>query len=128
VCPTGGAGLGIPKAIPKENQLAAATFLKFLTSPENTVTFAGATGYMPIRKSADVSALVAKTPQSKVAIDQLTVTRTQDRARVFFPGADQEMAKSCANILTQQADVHSEMTALKATLTGIYDQDVKPNL
>jgi sn-glycerol 3-phosphate transport system substrate-binding protein len=128
VCPTGGAGLGIPKAIPKENQLAAATFLKFLTSPENTVTFAGATGYMPIRKSADISALVAKAPQSKVAIDQLTVTRTQDRARVFFPGADQEMAKSCANILTQQADVHSEMTALKATLTGIYDQDVKPNL
>ena len=39
VCPTGGAGIGIPKAIPKERQLAAATFLKFLTTPENTVTF-----------------------------------------------------------------------------------------
>jgi sn-glycerol 3-phosphate transport system substrate-binding protein len=128
VCPTGGAGLGIPKAIPKENQLAAATFLKFLTSPENTVTFAAATGYMPVRKSADVSSLVAKTPQSKVAIDQLAVTRVQDRARVFFPGADQEMGKSCANILTQQADVRAEMVALKKTLSGIYDQDVKPNL
>ena len=128
VCPTGGAGVGIPKAIPKENQLAAATFVKFLTSPENTVTFAGATGYMPVRKSADVSSLVAKTPQIKVAIDQLAVTRVQDRARVFFPGADQEMGKSCANILTQQTDVQTEMTALKKTLSGIYDQDVKPNL
>jgi sn-glycerol 3-phosphate transport system substrate-binding protein len=128
VCPTGGAGVGIPKAIPKENQLAAATFVKFLTSPENTVTFAGATGYMPVRKSADVSSLVAKTPQSKVAIDQLAVTRVQDRARVFFPGADQEMGKSCAKILTQQADAQTEMVALKKTLSGIYDQDVKPNL
>jgi sn-glycerol 3-phosphate transport system substrate-binding protein len=102
--------------------------VKFLTLPENTVRFAGATGYMPVRKSADVSSLVAKTPQSKVAIDQLAVTRVQDRARVFFPGGDQEMAKSCANILTQRADPQSEMTALKNTLTGIYDQDVKPNL
>jgi sn-glycerol 3-phosphate transport system substrate-binding protein len=128
VCPTGGAGVGIPKAIPKENQLAAATFVKFLTSPENTVSFAGATGYMPVRKSADVSSVVAKTPQSKVAIDQLAVTRVQDRARVFFPGADQEMGKSCAKILTQQGDVQTEMVALKKTLSGIYDQDVKPNL
>jgi sn-glycerol 3-phosphate transport system substrate-binding protein len=38
------------------------------------------------------------------------------------------MAKTCANILTQQADTQTELTALKKTLTGIYDQDVKPNL
>ena len=36
VCPTGGAGLGIPSGISKEVQLAAATFLKFMTEPENT--------------------------------------------------------------------------------------------
>jgi len=128
VCPTGGAGVGIPRAIPKENQLAAATFLKFLTSPENTVAFASATGYMPVRKSADIAALTAKTPQTKVAIDQLSRTRVQDRARVFFPGGDQEMAKSCASILTQKADVQSSMDQLKTTLTGIYTNDVKPNI
>jgi len=128
VCPTGGAGIGIPKSVPKENQLAAATFLKFLTSPENTVTFSAATGYVPVRTSADTSGLIAKVPQTKVAIDQLAVTRTQDRARVFLPGADQEMAKTCANILTQHKDVKSELDALKTTLDGIYDKDVKPNL
>jgi len=128
VCPTGGAGIGIPKAIPKENQLAAAMFLKFLTSPENTVTFSAATGYMPVRKSADTSTLTAKAPQITTAIDQLAVTRVQDRARVFFPGGDQEMAKSCANILTKQSDVRSEMDQLKTTLSGIYDHDVKPNI
>ena len=129
ICPTGGAGLGIPKGIPKENQLAAATFIKFLTEPENSVTFSGATGYIPVRTSADTSALLAANPLVQVAIDQLgATTRTQDRARVFFPGADQAMANSCANILTQQADVQTEMTALKQALTTIYDRDVKPNV
>lgn len=128
VCPTGGAGIGIPKAIPKENQLAAANFLKFLTSPEQTVAFSAATGYMPVRKSANVSGLIAKTPQIKVAIDQLAVTKVQDWARVFFPGGDQEMAKTCAKILTQQADTATELNNLKTTLTGIYNNDVKPHI
>ncbi|MPQ97481.1 extracellular solute-binding protein [Modestobacter sp. I12A-02628] len=128
VCMTGGAGMGIPKDIPKENQLAAAKFIKFMTEPENAVTFSAATGYIPVRKSADVSQLTATNPLLQIAIDQLEVTRTQDRARVFFPGADQAMANSCANILTQQADVAGEMSALKAALTTIYDRDVKPNL
>lgn len=128
VCPTGGAGVGIPKKIAKENQLAAATFIKFLTSPENTVKFSQATGYMPVRTSADTSSLTSKTPQAKVAIDQLAKTRTQDWARVFLPGADLEMAKSCQKILTQKADVQSEMDSLKTTLEKIYTTQVKPNL
>ncbi len=128
VCPTGGAGLGIPKKSPKENQLAAATFVKFLTSPENAVLFSKATGYIPIRKSSDTASLTAATPQRQVAIDQLGRTRVQDWARVFFPGGDQEMAKTCANILTQQKDVQSELDSLKTTLEGIYTNDVKPNI
>lgn len=128
VCPTGGSGIGIPAKIPKENQLAAANFLKFLTSPENTAAFSGATGYMPVRKSANIAALTAKTPQIAAAINQLAKTRTQDRARTFFPGADTEMAKSAAKILTQKADVASEMGKLKVTLEGIYTKEVKPNI
>ncbi|GAA2376756.1 ABC transporter substrate-binding protein [Dactylosporangium salmoneum] len=128
VCPTGGAGVGIPKKIKPENQVAAATFIKFLTSPENTLKFAQATGYMPVRKSADASAIIAKTPQAKVAIDQLSVTRNQDWARVFLPGADQEMANACATILTKNGDVQAEMTKLKSTLEGIYTSQVKPHL
>lgn len=128
VCPTGGAGIGIPAAIPPEHQLAAAAFAKFLTSPENTVLFSQATGYLPIRTSANTGPLLAQTPLRKVAIDQLDRTRTQDRARAFFPGADQEIARTCANILNQRADVQSELTTLKGTLTRIFDTDVKPNI
>ncbi|MEC5190144.1 MULTISPECIES: ABC transporter substrate-binding protein [unclassified Arthrobacter] len=128
VCPTGGAGLGIPSGVSKEVQLAAATFLKFMTEPENTAEFSAATGYMPVRKSSDMTAVLAATPQIKTAMDQLAVTRVQDNARVFLPGADQEMAKSAAAILTQQGDVKATMTALKTTLEGIYTKDVKPKL
>jgi sn-glycerol 3-phosphate transport system substrate-binding protein len=129
ICPTGGAGLGIPAGIPEENQLAAATFIKFMTEPENAVTFSGATGYIPTRKSADTTQILAGNPLLQVAIDQLEQkTRTQDRARVFFPGADQEMAMSMANVLTQQAGVQGEMDALKQKLTTIYERDVEPNV
>src|SRR6476620_6964844 len=54
VCPTGGAGLGIPSGITKEEQLAAGVFLDFVTQPESTAEFSAATGYMPTRKSADM--------------------------------------------------------------------------
>ncbi|MFJ6282859.1 ABC transporter substrate-binding protein [Pseudarthrobacter oxydans] len=128
VCPTGGAGLGIPSGITKEEQLAAGTFLKFMTEPENSAAFSAATGYMPTRESADMKAVLAQTPQIQTAVDQLAVTRVQDNARVFLPGADQELAKAAAAILTQQADVKSTMTSLKKTLEGIYEKDVKPKL
>ncbi|MEZ2390759.1 ABC transporter substrate-binding protein [bacterium RCC_150] len=128
VCPTGGAGLGIPSGISKEEQLAAATFLKFMTEPENTAAFSAATGYMPTRLSADMTAVLAKTPQIKTAMDQLAVTKVQDNARVFLPGADQEMAKAAAKIMTQQGDVKATMTDLRKTLEGIYTKDVKPKL
>lgn len=128
VCPTGGAGVGIPKKISKEQQLAAAKFIGFLTNPENTVKMSLATGYMPVRKSADTAGLLAKNPLAGEAIKQLDVTRTQDYARVFLPGADQEMAKSVAKIATADADVKATMTELKATLQKIFDTQVKSHI
>ena len=125
VCPTGGAGVGVPKKISKENQLAAARFIGFLTNPENTVKFAAATGYMPVRKSSDTAALLSSNPLAGEAIKQLDQTRTQDFARAFLPGADQEMAKAVAQFLTADADVKATMTTLKGTLQKIYDGQVK---
>ncbi|MEX0426827.1 ABC transporter substrate-binding protein [Nocardioides sp. DS6] len=128
VCPTGGSGVAIMKDIPVENQLAAATFIKFLTTPENTLKFAQATGYMPVRKDADPSQIIKKTPQAKTSIDQLAATRSQDYARVFLPGADEQMAATCDRILNQHKDVAAELGKLKTTLEGIYNDKVKPNI
>ncbi|MGY5764520.1 ABC transporter substrate-binding protein [Brachybacterium sp. DNPG3] len=128
VCPTGGAGLGIPSAITPEEQLAGAMLIEYMGRPESTVAFSGATGYMPLRKSADISELLATTPQIQTAIDQLEVTRTQDYARVFLPGADQEMANAVAGFATSQGDVAESLNALQETLEGIYTKEVEPKL
>lgn len=129
VCPTGGAGLGIPKNIKPEQQLAAANFLKFLAQPENAAKFASATGYMPVRKSADMSAIFKERPQAEEAIKQLAHTRVQDNARVFLPGGDREIGKAQSDVMTGAAkDTKARFTELKATLEGIYNKEVKPKL
>lgn len=128
VCPTGGAGLGIPKAIDKEHQLAAAMFLKFMGEPDNTAQFSNATGYMPVRQSSDMASIIKERPQAQMAIDQLSHTKSQDYARVFIPGADREIGMANAKIIKDGADVKETLTTLKATLQKIYDNDVKPKL
>lgn len=128
VCPTGGAGVGIPGAIEPARQLAAATFLKFLTNAENTVKLSAATGYLPVREDADTAALISNSPLSQVAIDQLAVVRKQDNARVFIPGADTEIAAAMGEVLTAQAPVKESLTGLKSKLQGMYDSQVKPKL
>ena len=128
VCPTGGAGLGIPSAVTPEEQLAGAMLMEFMGRPESTVAFSAATGYMPIRKSADLAELTAETPQIQLAVDQLDVTKPQDFARVFLPGADQEMAEAIASIATAEGDVQAAMDGLKETLEGIYTKEIQPKL
>ena len=128
VCPTGGAGLGIPAAVSKEEQLAGAMLIEFMGRPENTVSFSAATGYMPVRKSADLTELTEKTPEIQTAVDQLDVTRPQDFARVFLPGADQEMAEAIASIVTTEGDVQEAMDGLKETLEEIFTKEIEPKL
>lgn len=128
VCPSGGAGLGIPKDITPEEQLAAATFLKFLTQPENAVAFSAATGYIPTRTSADVSSLVAAAPQVATAIDQIGVVRTQDYARAFLPGGDKAIADGFGRVVIQDEDPATVLAAVRTQLEGIYTQDVAPHL
>ncbi|PFG33517.1 ABC transporter substrate-binding protein [Sanguibacter antarcticus] len=128
VCPSGGAGLGIPQGITPEEQVAAATFLKFLTSPENAVAFSAATGYIPTRTSADVTGLVSAAPQIQTAIDQIEVVRTQDYARAFLPGGDKAVADGVGRVLTQDEDPQEVLTEVRGQLEDIYTTDVEPLL
>lgn len=128
VCPTGGAGLVIAAKTSPERQLAAAKFVSFVTSAAGTAKFSAATGYMPVRTDADMSGVLATTPQIQVALDQLKVTRSQDYGRVFLPGADQEMANAAAKIMNEKADVTATLTTLQGKLEDIYTKTVKPKL
>ncbi|WP_309075917.1 ABC transporter substrate-binding protein [Paenarthrobacter sp.] len=128
VCPTGGSGLVIASKTSPERQLAAAKFVTFMTNAQSTMALSSATGYLPVAEAADISSIVAQTPEFKTVVDQLKVTRTQDFARTFLPGGDQELAKAATKIMNEKADVKSTLTQLKGTLEGIYNKDVKPKL
>ncbi|MEV7661638.1 hypothetical protein [Paenarthrobacter sp. NPDC089316] len=56
------------------------------------------------------------------------MTRTQDYARTFLPGGDQELAKAATKIMNEKADVRETLTGLKSALEAIYTKDVKPKL
>lgn len=53
-----GASLFVTKDVSPEAQYAAYEFIKFATNTENTAKFATATGYLPVRKSAQDSIIV----------------------------------------------------------------------
>ena len=130
--PTGGAGLAIPAKRSPEQQVAAATFLKFMGEAESTSYFSQNTGYMPVKTSAVASdamrEVYAKTPQFKTAVDQLAETRTQDWARVFIPGGDQTTVTAWEGIMLQGADPATAWGTAQQQLQKGYDTDVKPLL
>lgn len=112
-----------------ERQLAAAKFVTFVTNAQSTTALSAATGYLPVAAAADISSIVAQTPEFQTVVDQLKVTRTQDFARTFLPpGGDQELAKAATKIMNEKADVKSTLTELRGTLEGIYNKDVEPKL
>ncbi|MFF1829170.1 ABC transporter substrate-binding protein [Paenarthrobacter sp. NPDC058040] len=128
VCPTGGSGLVIASKTSPERQLAAAMFITFATNAQSSATLSAATGYAPVAVGADIAPILAQTPEFQTVVDQLKVTRTQDYARTFLPGGDQELAKAATKIMNEKADVKATLTELKGALESIYTKDVKPKL
>lgn len=76
----GGGTLWLTKDHPKEELQAAWEFLKWMSEPEQQVTWHKGTGYFPIRKSAmdllEKEGWYGKFPNYKVAFDQLLQTKT----------------------------------------------------
>ena len=129
-CPTGGAGLAIPAGVDKNRQIAAIKFIDFVTNDQNTAYWSQNVGYMPVRKTAmeldEQKKFMKENPNFKTAIEQLPDTRPQDYARVFLPGADQEIGGAFEKIVTNRDDVKKTLTDLEKTLQSIYDNQVKP--
>ncbi|MFZ1285933.1 MAG: ABC transporter substrate-binding protein, partial [Candidatus Phosphoribacter sp.] len=130
-CPTGGAGVAIPAGISEDRKKSAIKFVEFLTNTANTVLFTQATGYMPVRKSAlddaGEKAFLDKNPNSKVAVEQLAKTRSQDNARVLVQGGGARIGKSLDQVAAGQ-DVASVFAALDKETQGVIDAQIKPKL
>lgn len=129
---TGGAGLAIPARLTDERKANALKFIEFITNAESTVYFTQGTGYMPVRKSAVTDpaeqTFLAANPNSKVAIDQLALTKSQDYARVFVPGADQIIGTGLEQIGLQNADPATAFAVITSQLQTIIDRDITPKL
>lgn len=129
-CPTGGSGLAIPASIPRNRQLAAARFIDFVTNERNTAYWARSVGYMPVRTAAvdlpEQQQFMAENPNFATAVHQLPHTRPQDRARVFFPGADREIGGAFEKIVTNREDVAATLEKLDKALQTIYDNQLRP--
>lgn len=131
--PTGGTGLAIPSSKSPEEQLAAAMFLAFLTDTENTAYFSQNTGYMPVRTSAvesdAMTAVYARTPQFRTAVDQLAEkARPQDDARVFIPGADALLNEAIEQIVIEGADPRTAFESIAPRIETAYRENVEPYL
>ena len=74
--------LAILAAAPGERKRAAFEFVRFAARPENVTFWSTTTGYLPVTRPAQESSEMQKyfqeNPNFKVAVDQLSKTRTQD--------------------------------------------------
>ena len=118
-CCTGGSGLAVIAKAPAEKQAAAFKLAEYFSSVDGTAWWSQNTGYMPVRKSASAAMadFFAKNPNSKVAVDQLAITRPQDFARTRIPNGDQIIGKGLDQILVQKQDPQGVFDDVKDTLT-----------
>ncbi len=100
-CCTGGSGMAITAASPKEKQQAAMKFMAFATGTD-TVFWSQNTGYMPVRNAAlggaEMKAFFEAHPNFKTTVDQLPKTRPQDSARELVPNGDNIIGKGLERI------------------------------
>jgi sn-glycerol 3-phosphate transport system substrate-binding protein len=100
-CCTGGSGMAITAASPKEKQQAAMKFLAYATGTD-TVFWSQNTGYMPVRNAAlqgaEMKAFFEAHPNFKTTADQLPKTRPQDAARELVPNGDEIIGKGLERI------------------------------
>ncbi|WP_407671525.1 ABC transporter substrate-binding protein [Nocardia aurantiaca] len=131
-CTTGGAGLAIPSRISDARKKNALEFIEFITNAANTSYFAQATGYVPVRKSAQqdpgMQDFLTKNPNFKTAIDQLPLTKPQNYARVFVPGGDQIIGTGLEQIGLQNRDTAAAFGDIANQLQTIIDRQITPKL
>jgi sn-glycerol 3-phosphate transport system substrate-binding protein len=100
-CCTGGSGMSITAASPKEKQQAAMKFLAYATGTDTT-WWSQNTGYMPVRtaatQSAEMKAFYEQHPNFKTTVDQLPKTKPQDSARELVPNGDEIIGKGLERI------------------------------
>lgn len=102
--PYGGAGLYMVKSGTPEQQDGAWQFIKYLLSPDAMATWSIGSGYIPITKSSVTTSAIksawAKTPQYKVAYEQLQATKPSEATAGGVTGAFAQIETDIQNALS----------------------------
>ena len=120
VC-TGGCNLVITSGLADENEKAAATFLEWITTEEETVTANIATGYLTTRKSAAederMLELYETYPQYQVALEQLEYSQGRP-SNTGYTELGVEL-QNTLDLIWNGADIDEELAALQTKGTEL---------
>ena len=115
--PTGGANLVMTSRLQGAEKEAAEEFIQFMTSPDSALASHITTGYLPTRKSlannSTLEKLYQKTPQMKVAFDQLEYASGRPMAKGYEEGITHQYLDAMDKIMTTDADIQSTLDEAK---------------
>ena len=116
---SGGSGLNIINAAPREKKEAGWEFIKFMTSVDNTIYFSQQTGYMVVRSDAiehaSMKSHLAQNPNARVVFEQAKYIKATDEIATA-PQAIKSIDAALAKILTGQAPVRATFEQLTTEL------------
>ena len=125
-CCTGGSGLSVLAGASQEKKDAAWEFVKYTSTPENTIWWSQNTGYMPVRISAveseEMQAFYEANPIFRTAVEQLPKTSPQDPARIYTPNGDSTIRGALEKMTIEFAETRISFDEAAATLT----EDAEP--
>ncbi len=121
--PTGGCNLIISSKLSEAEKEAAWQFIKWMTDTEQAAYAHAFTGYVPSRMSAakteQIAALYEKTPQFKVALDQLNQYSTGRPMNPGYAEVSKELVGVMDAVWVNGADVESTVSAIEAKLNNL---------
>ncbi|ONI68996.1 hypothetical protein BWI15_35050 [Kribbella sp. ALI-6-A] len=123
---TGGGGIGMFRNASAERKQAAAKFLEFLATPENSAWWTTQSGYLPVvdkaREDPALKKLVADEPNYGVAIAQLVNARPQDAIRLYGRNANVAIYTGLQQIYADNADPKKVFASVARRLEAIADE------
>jgi sn-glycerol 3-phosphate transport system substrate-binding protein len=114
----GGAGLYMVSKSSDERQDGAWEYMKFLVSPQQQASWAAASGYIPVRKSAVNESVLAERwaqiPEFKIAYDQILASPVSPASEGPVSGAEADVDNAVQDALTAISNGTSSVSALSS--------------
>ncbi|GAA1555166.1 ABC transporter substrate-binding protein [Kribbella sancticallisti] len=123
---TGGGGIGMFRNATVERKQAAAKFLEFLATPQNSAWWTTQSGYLPVvlkaREDPALKKLIADEPNYGVAIAQLANARQQDAIRLYGRNSNVAIYTGLQQIYADNASPKKVFSSVARRLEAIGDE------